>query len=71
MGEELFLANRPPGTKAAVGKVFPRETEALTGLETPALLFKGLYVLQSVPLACLLLDLQQWGGKLPSLQIRH
>lgn len=71
MGEELFLANRPPGTKAAVGKVFPRETEALTGLETPALLFKGLYALQSMPLACLLLNLQQWGGKLPSLQIRH
>lgn len=70
-GEELFLANSPPGTEAAVGKVFPRETEGLTGLETPALLFKGLHTLRSVPLACLLFHLQQWGGKLPSLQIHH
>lgn len=43
MGEEPVRCKlHPLRNEAAMGKVLPRETEALTGLDTPACLFKGL-----------------------------
>lgn len=55
-GEEpIRCKTHPPGTEADVGKALPRETEALAGLDTPALLFKGLCVLKSAPVAFVLL----------------
>lgn len=66
--EPVHCKMHPPRTKAAVGKVLPRETEALEGLDTPAFLFKGLCVCKSAPMAFVL---QKQGGKLPSFQIHQ
>lgn len=66
--EPIPCKMHPPGTKAAVGKVLPRETEALAGLDTPALLFKGLCMPKSAPMAFVL---HQQDGKLPSLHIHQ